>query len=219
MARIFFMILVIFILSACSFDEDIYFEYKGVGNVQVKEVDFESLVQGHPDREERLVEFKELEDARLKAQSRVEESLNLPSTWYATTTLNVRSAPSASGDVIGQISAGDGLVQKAVQTDELGESWVEFEMEDGNLGYVSQAYLSKNVNESPIAQYQVVIPSINIRSTPSEEGEILGELGYFQIFDVYELVDTGAGLWLRIKIDETGQDAYVISNYTVDISQ
>lgn len=197
-------------LTACNITEDFDREERPE-DFSVTEVAIEELVQTHPDMSERQKEIQESETAKPQVGSLGAED----DMWYVSTSeLNVRSSPSAEGEVLGKVFMGDKI--KELGNEEDGQ-WIKFDFE-GTEGFVSAEYLSRQMTAKPIAQYRSVVYSVNVRTEPSEDGDIIGELGYFQVFDVHEIINAeDTNTWLKITNPETSEIGYVLSNYCVEL--
>lgn len=120
----------------------------------------------------------------------------------ASSALNFRSAPSESASIIDSLSNG----YRVCILDIEGE-WAHVTA-NGNPGYVNLAYLDKlDVMDVNGGGAKVTASTLNIRSKPSTEGEVLGQIPEGQ---VAEITGINKG-WLQVKYN--GMQGYVSPEY------
>ncbi|MDO5717826.1 MAG: SH3 domain-containing protein [Tissierellia bacterium] len=215
-----FITIFLFFASSCKIADDIEYDRREKMNFEVEETKFEDLLKERPelkDREKEIEEFKKEETENVE-----KEEENGDNKWTVSTgTLNVRQEASQDSEIIGEVSLGDEIVALDLAKDEFGESWIKFKLADGRDGFVNSAYLTKDTDREPVGVYRVVIPTLNIRSEPNEESEILNELTYFDEFSVFDKVDDESGrMWLKIQASGSMDGfGYVLSDYTVELEQ
>lgn len=131
--------------------------------------------------------------------------------------LNIRAQANVNGEKIGELSAGDTVEVLERVTDDEGNAWAKIKFEDQE-GYVIGDYLTTEVVEAPIGTYRAVIYQLNMRSGPSDESEVVGQLGYFEQFPVYNKVTGEDGsVWLKTILSD-GSEAFVSSDYCVEVN-
>ena len=126
-------------------------------------------------------------------------------TVYATADVNVRSLGSLDAAVIGGFSAGDGITQTGYTSD----GWVQVQYNQ-ETGYVWGEYIS---NTKPVftkdgSGTMYATAEVNVRSTWSTEGDILGTLKKGEAIQITGVTSNG---WTRVKYKQNR--GYVSSNY------
>lgn len=133
----------------------------------------------------------------------------------STELLNIRSEADADSEKVGELTLGQEVDLVEMVEDEAGNSWAKISHE-GKAGFVLAEYLTSGEVKKPLGIYRSVIYVLNVRSGPSEDADILGELGYFEEFEVYgDHTDENGDLWLETMY--AGQKAYVLSDYCVEL--
>lgn len=123
--------------------------------------------------------------------------------------LNVRSGPDTSFDVLGKLTQGE-----TVRVIETQDSWYQIEFENGT-GWIASEYVSFDQEElepSPDQQegFQAEVNTtvLNVRSSPSEQAQVIGKLTIGQVVDVLETSDE----WYRIDFDQ--QEGWIAGWFT-----
>lgn len=216
--RIIFVFFSIVLLSGCTALQDIDYSKREDYNFEVEEIKLTKLVESDELLQERSKELEAIKEQLLQDTAvQAQETAN----WFVVApSLNVRSLASSDASLLGALTLGEEIVQKAETIGDDGERWIEFEYE-GTTAFVAARYLSKDVADDPIAIYRVVIYTLNVREEPSEESEILGELTYFTEFTVFEKVtDANGKVWLKTMAPGSGSGyGYVMSDYAVVVSE
>lgn len=140
------------------------------------------------------------------------------------TNLNVRSTPSTSGKILGKLSKGT-----RIDVMESSNGWSKFKY-GSSIGYCSNDYLkavnttdsgsnnnnsnnnNSNSGTTTTKKMEVTATNLNVRSTASTSGKILGKLPKGSKVDVYEIKNN----WGRISYN--GKTAYVSADYLKDVS-
>ena len=123
-------------------------------------------------------------------------------TKYVTaSSLNVRSSASTSGSILGSLSKGT-----AVKVISESNGWSKIEY-NGGVGYVSSKYLSSSSSSTTTTTKYVTASSLNVRSSASTSGSILGSLSKGTAVKV---ISESNG-WS--KIEYNGGVGYVSSKY------
>ncbi|WP_193224541.1 SH3 domain-containing protein [Bacillus sp. B1-b2] len=115
--------------------------------------------------------------------------------------LNMRSGPSANSDVLSTLKKGQEVM---VISEENGWSKIAV---NGKEGYVSSSFLKSN--ETSVVKYVSIDSSstLNVRSTPSTQSNVLTKIKNNTAVDVYS-EENG---WSKIKVN--GIEGYVASKY------
>ena len=126
-------------------------------------------------------------------------------TIYATADLNVRAAGSLEAAVIGGYPLASGITQTGYTSD----GWVQVQY-DGKVGYVWGAYTSSQrpVVTTAGSGIMYATTDVNVRSTHSTDGEVLGVL---KKNSSVKITGTTSNGWTRVSFN--GQTGYVSSNY------
>ncbi len=114
--------------------------------------------------------------------------------------LNVRSSPGLDGAKLGVLVEGT-LVR---MLDRRG-NWLEIKF-NGRSGFVHGDFV-QTIDEVRLAKGQIIAHSLNVRSQPSLDGEILGTLKQKSVIDVLD----ESGDWLEIEFN--GQKAFLYRDY------
>ncbi len=105
--------------------------------------------------------------------------------------LNVRATPGTTGAIVKTVSYGTQLTQTGEATFVEGAAWFPVD----NIGWVSGQFLAVAPDE-----VYVTADVLNVRSTPSTSGSIVGTLSYGQAVTVYDsAVDASGGNWFAIN--------------------
>ncbi len=143
----------------------------------------------------------------------------LPSFWIGYVLgndINIRQAASTAAAIAGQVETGNILqvLNEDIITDASGDTWYEVRF-DNKTAYIYSEFLQLDeAKEDDIISYAVVtgIDSIlNIRSTPSADGEKVGEAQNGDILTIVE-ENAGDGTWTQINYANQAA-AYVKSDY------
>lgn len=210
------LLFIIAIVTGCA-REDIFEDYdKSLTQpmtFQVRQVGLEDIVAKNTTME---VRSQLVEDAAAPKEGNSSASEN---TTYNVSAdiLNIRAQANVNGEKIGELSTGDTVEVIERVTDDEGNSWAKIKAGDKE-GYVMGDYLTTEVVETPIGTYRAVIYQLNMRSGPSDDSEVVGELGYFEQFPVYNKVTAENGsVWLKTILSD-GSEAFVSSDYCVEVN-
>ena len=136
------------------------------------------------------------------------------------TSLNVRSSASTTGSILGKLSKGT-----KINVSEVKNGWAKFQY-NGKTAYVSSSYLknisnsenssnnssSNSSNNSSTKQMEVTATSLNVRSSASTTGSILGKLSKGTKINVSEVKNGWA------KFQYNGKTAYASADYLKYVS-
>jgi uncharacterized protein YgiM (DUF1202 family) len=144
-----------------------------------------------------------------------------PSTGTTTATatvntalLNVRSMPTASSALLGQVTLGmTGSVVPGTDAN----GWVQVQFTNGVTGYVSKKYVSVSGGTvTPTPTYQPTTNSVvvntallNVRSTPGVTGALVGQA---QMGDTGTVIATASNGWVQVQFTK-GIVGYVANKY------
>lgn len=215
MKKILLLIGSLTVLTACSnasFFNDYEKSLPQPMTFEVREVGLDDIVDKNPSMQVRRDLAKE-ENKTLE----IDPEQNEEKTYRVNTdVLNLRSGPSQEGEIIDELAMGTEVEILENLDGEDGAKWVKV-LANGSEGYLVADYLTDEEVEAPIGIYRSVIYQLNIRSGPTEDSEVVGELGYFEEFDVYEKVKDENGVyWLETKLGD-GTKAYVSSELCVEV--
>lgn len=127
------------------------------------------------------------------------------------TTLNVRSGPSTSDNLIGTLKKGD----KVYVIEQLSNGWSKIKFE-GKTAYVSSQYLAKETSPTPIPTPPPTTSTtmkcnadiLNVRSGPATSYSVMGKLRKGDKVQVIEALSNG---WSKIQFE--GKVGYVSTEY------
>lgn len=215
MKKILLLIGSLTVLTACSnasFFNDYEKSLPQPMTFEVREVGLDDIVDKNPSMQVRRDLAKE-ENKTVE----IDPEQNEEKTYRVNTdVLNLRSDPSQEGEIIDELAMGTEVEILETLDGEDGAKWVKV-LANGSEGYLVADYLTDEEVEAPIGIYRSVIYQLNIRSGPTEDSEVVGELGYFEEFDVYEKVKDENGVyWLETKLGD-GTKAYVSSELCVEV--
>lgn len=128
------------------------------------------------------------------------KELDLEMTVTNAKSVNVRTKPSSSGDIIGKIKEGEDV---EVTGNVLTTNWYQVEYK-GKTGYVCDDYLTPDFPQTMACQAN----SLNIRSKASNSGKVVGKMKYGDKVRVSDM----DGDWYKIALDD-GTIGYVYSKY------
>lgn len=212
MKKIFLVLLLSLGLSGCTYFDDFEPSASQAMTFKVRQVDLEQVVKENPAMQVR----QEISTDNPTASVDPEEGEGQAGPYRVNTDiLNVRSEASSESEKVSELAFATEVEILGKVEDESGNIWANINFDGGN-GYVLMEYLSNEKIEEAIARYRAVVYVVNVRSAPNEEAEILGELGYFDEFDVFASeTDENGKQWLRTVYN--GVEAYVISDFCVEI--
>lgn len=149
-----------------------------------------------------------------------EESLQQDYVTIETDDLNVRSGPSTNSDIIGELNKGE-----KVEVLEVIDGWYKIKYKNG-FGWIASKYASQ-VNEQdkdnttndnnnqtkPTQKKQVIVnvDSLNMRSGPGQEYEIIAKLNKGSILTVEET----SGDWLKVSTNMSPSKQGWVANWLV----
>lgn len=215
MKKILLLIGSLTVLTACSnasFFNDYEKSLPQPMTFEVREVGLDDIVDKNPSMQVRRdLAKEENETLEIDPEQNEEKAYRVN-----TDVLNLRSDPSQEGEIIDELAMGTEVEILETLDGEDGAKWVKV-LANGSEGYLVADYLTDEEVEAPIGIYRSVIYQLNIRSEPTEDSEVVGELGYFEEFDVYEKVKDENGVyWLETKLGD-GTKAYVSSELCVEV--
>ena len=125
--------------------------------------------------------------------------------------LNVRETPSVQGVKVEELKSGDLLKLLTFEN----AAWAKVELPDGRQGYVNVGYIAQMATEQTLptlkkqyeGQYYVDFAFLNVRSSPSSQGQKIGELASNQIVRPIAIHEE----WARLLFD--GKQGYVAAQY------
>lgn len=212
MKKIFLITLLSLCLSGCTYFDDFEPNVSQAMTFKVRQVDLEQVVKDNPAMQVR----QEISTDSPSAKPNIEEGARQGDSYRVNTDiLNVRAEASSESEKVSElVFASDVEIIEEIE-DENGNIWANINF-DGGSGFVLKEYLTNEKLEEPIARYRAVVYVVNVRSGPTEDSEILGELGYFDEFDVFAYVkDENGKQWLKTMYN--GTEAYVISDFCVEV--
>jgi uncharacterized protein YgiM (DUF1202 family) len=133
--------------------------------------------------------------------------------------LNVRATPSVQGEKIEELKSGALLKLLSFEN----AAWAQVELDDGRKGYVNVGYIAQMATESSLptlkkqyeGQYYVDFAFLNVRSSPSSQGQKIGELQSNAIIRPLAIHEE----WARITFDPStplgagAKEGFVSSQY------
>ena len=160
----------------------------------------------HQDKDPVQVTFPDLSGyKKLEPEKPVETITPLVRTVYVTADVNVRAAGDISAAILGGFYAGSGVTQTGYTSD----GWIQVQYNE-TTGYIWGDYISttKPVITKNGSGTMYATAEVNVRSTYSSEGTILGVLRKGQSVDI---TGTTNNNWIRVKYN--GQTGYVYADY------
>lgn len=135
----------------------------------------------------------------------VETITPLVRTVYVTEDVNVRAAGNISAVILGGFTRGSGVTQTGYTSD----GWVQVQYNEAT-GYIWGEYVSttKPVITKSGSGTMYATAEVNVRSTHSSDGTILGVLSKGQSIEMTGTTDNG---WVRVKYN--GHVGYVFADY------
>lgn len=129
---------------------------------------------------------------------------NGPQYATATTTVNVRSSDSEQADKLGKVTGGTKVQVQEVRVN----GWTKIVYEGGD-GYIKSEYLQMEESAEGLEVIGTVTANtnINVRSAPSEQGEVLGVLPGGESLEFLG----NEGDWCKVKF--SGKVAYVKAEF------
>ncbi|MDD2959662.1 MAG: SH3 domain-containing protein [Lachnospiraceae bacterium] len=129
----------------------------------------------------------------------------LDQTIYATTGINVRAQNNVTAAVIGGMSAGDA----AEETGYTSDGWIQISYNNAT-GYISGNYVSttKPVIVTAMSGTMYATIQVNVRSTYSTDGSVLGVMGSGDAIETKGYTDNN---W--IEVNYGGETGYVYADY------
>lgn len=121
-----------------------------------------------------------------------------------TSRLNIRIAPTANGQILGQLTEGT-----VIKGDGPHNNWLQIQYKD-TLGFVSATYLEP-INDVTKLSATVNTSKLNVRAAPSSSAEHLATLNLSAPVNILAIMDD----WLEIKFNNN--TAYVAQDY-VDLA-
>lgn len=144
--------------------------------------------------------YKELSEEKAAVTLR-----ELNRTAYVTADVNVRSAGSLDGAVIGGYAAGSAIAQLGVTSD----GWAQIQYNQ-SVGYIWNEFVvaEKPVTTSNTSGVMYATVPLNVRDTWSSDGQLLGTLAKGESIEITGKTSNG---WTRVNYK--GNRAYVYSDY------
>ncbi len=160
----------------------------------------------HQDGQSVSVKLPDLSVYKAKeAQTPVETITPLVQTIYTTEDVNVRAAGDLSAVLLGGLNKGTGVMETGYTSD----GWIQIQY-NGAAGYIWGEYTStsKPVLTTAGSGTMYAAADVNIRSSYSSDGSILGVLAKGDSIEITGKTDNG---WIRVKY--LGHTGYVFADY------
>lgn len=154
---------------------------------------------------------------KITDESPSEQTLEKELVTVQADTLNVRSGPAVSYDILGKLKKGDQVEVVSVQ-----DGWYKIVYNSG-FGWIASEFASKsNTSTEPKTEnntnkkLMVNAENVNLRSGPSTNNKILKTLNYGEILNVLE----ASGEWYKVSLESSPTTiGWVINWYVVEYNQ